>query len=143
MNKLLSFVLISQVCVGSFLYGSDIPKKANTISISGQLSQVDYFKTITDLLFVNGYGILNSDKETGIITTTEKSIKQGSIRLTLLVKDNKVIIRGQFSVPGITEDSQWESIQYQGQAKSAYMNAWNEMARIAEAIPGSKSYIIN
>jgi hypothetical protein len=123
-------------------------KKANTIVISDSLSQQQYFSKISDILFESGYGILNSDKETGTITTTEKPIKNSHVRLTLLIKDQKVLLRGQINInlsiniDGVTAKSSFQTIENAGSKKSPLMEAWNEMVKIASQIPGEKEYQI-
>jgi hypothetical protein len=130
-----SLILITMLC------GAQIPKKANMIIIAGKNSQQEYLKQINTVLIENGYGILNSDTDMGTLTTTEKSYKRGSVRFIFLVKDNKLTLRGQLST-AIDSFSQWSDIQYYGMKGSPTLEAWNEMAKIADAIPGEKEYLI-
>ena len=126
----------------------NIIKKANTIIINNELAQAELFGKISDQLFENGYGILNADVENGNITTSEKAFKNGSIKLSLLIKDKRVLIRGNFksdmtfAMYGVTAGNEWIEICYRGQKKSPAMLAWDEMAKIADAIPGNKEYLI-
>jgi hypothetical protein len=137
------FLLLSIVCE------AQIPKKANTIIIVDSLSQEQFYNKINDLLFESGYGILNTDKSQGTITTTEKSYKNGSIKLNILIKDSKVLLRGDFKtdlsieIYGVTSNPSWSAIENTGGKNSAYRNAWNEMNKVAESIPGNKTYLIN
>ena len=127
---------------------AQIPKKANTIIITGNLTQDESFKQVTGILFESGYGILSSDNNIGTITTTEKSIKRATTRFTFLIKDKKVLIRGQFNINittnygGVSSPSDWSDIQYFGMNGSPSMAAWNEMLKIAEMISGKKEYLI-
>lgn len=130
------------------LIEAQIPKKANTIIIVDSLSQEQYYTKINDLLFESGYGILNTDKSLGTITTTEKSYKNGSVKLNILIKDSKVLLRGDFkadmsiTMGGVTATASWLAIEYSGGKNSAYRNAWDEMDKVAQLIPGSKEYLI-
>jgi hypothetical protein len=123
-------------------------KKANTIVISDTLSQQQYFSKISDILFESGYGILSSDKAQGTITTTEKPYKHGVMSLTFLIKDKRVLVRGQFNMGisvdygGVQSQSQPTTIQNFGMKSSPSMVAWNEMMKITAQIPGEKEYQI-
>jgi hypothetical protein len=145
MKKMLfsMFLLVAITC------NAQIPKKANTITIAGNSSQADNFKQVNTTLFENGYGILNSDKELGLITTTEKSFIDGAIKLNILVKDNKVLIRGDYKMSvsinigaGATIDPTWSTILFTGMKGSPAKDAWIEMSKLADAIPGDKEYLI-
>jgi hypothetical protein len=127
---------------------AQIPKNANTIIITDTVSKDQLYNKVTEILFEAGYGILNSNKESGIITTTEKPFKKGIIRLNLMVRNNKIIIRGDFDM-GITLDYggvltalNWSPIEYYGMKKSPNIIAWNEMQKISDAFPGQKEYLI-
>lgn len=132
----------------SLLSGQTIPPKANTIIITDTLTMNQYYSTITEILFESGYGIQSTDKETGTITTTEKAYKNGSIKLVILVKDNKVLLRGDFksdleiSLYGVTSEASWSVIENIGGKKSVYQNAWSELQKFANVIPGKKEYLI-
>ena len=84
----------------------------------------------------------------GTISTTEKSFKNGEIKLNILMKDGKVIIRGNFksniniSMYGVSTAETWYTIEYTGAKGSAYRNAWNEMQKISDQIPGLKTYAV-
>lgn len=144
--KKLFFVLFFII---PMLTEAQIPKKANTIIIVDSLSQEQFYNKINDLLFESGYGILNTDKSQGTITTTEKSYKNGSIKLNILIKDSKVLLRGDFKtdlsieIYGVTSNPSWSAIENTGGKNSAYRNAWDEMSKIADSIPGAKRYLIN
>jgi hypothetical protein len=126
----------------------DIPKKANTIIIADSLPKMELYAKISDLLFENGYGILSSDKELGNITTTEKSFKNGVVKLTFLIKDNRILMRGHYrddftlDLGGVSSGPEWAEIKYYGMKKSITMNAWDEMSKFANAIPGKKEYLM-
>jgi hypothetical protein len=128
--------------------GQNIPQKTNTILITDTLSQAQFYSKIIDILFESGYGILTTDKELGTITTTEKPFKNGGIKLILLAKDKRVILRGDFktsigiSMNGVTSEPSWNVIEYKGAKNSAYLNAWSEMQKISDQIPGTKEYQI-
>jgi hypothetical protein len=143
--KKLIFAL-SAFLISIFLIAQEIPKKANTIIITDSLSQEQFFSKINDILFESGYGILNSDKGSGTITTTPKPIKAGSVKLNILIKDKKVSIRGElqgFSMDlgGIIDNSPL-IIDYRGMKNSPTMKAWDEMFGIAQLISGTKEYLI-
>jgi hypothetical protein len=137
------FILLSAMS-----FAQDILKKANTVIITDTITQQMYYSKITTLLFENGYGILSTDKEQGTITTTERSFKDGSIKLNILIKDNRVIMRGDFkasltvSVGGVSSTASWLPVMNYGAKKSAYQNAWNELLKISDQIPGVKEYQI-
>lgn len=142
-------VLAMFVCLFSAsLSAQEVPKKANYIVISDSLSQAENFSLVTDLLFEHGYGVLNSDRESGIISTTEKDFKNGSIKLNIQAKDGKLSFRGDyisnisFSLNGVTASSSWTNISNIGQRNSVTQNAWNEMQKIINALPGEKEYLI-
>jgi hypothetical protein len=126
----------------------EIPKKANTISINDTISALNYFGKITETLLENGYGILNSDQKNGIITTTEKPFKNGSVKLNFLIRENKVMLRGDYKdnlsidLGGVTSGPSWSEIRFIGQRNSIALNAWEELHKIALQIPGTKQYLI-
>ena len=126
----------------------EIPKKANAISINDTISASGYFSKITEILLENGYGILNSDQKNGIITTTEKPFKNGSVKLNFLIRENKIMLRGDYKdnlsidLGGITAGPSWNEIRFIGQKNSITLNAWGELNKIAQQIPGEKQYLI-
>jgi hypothetical protein len=142
MKKMLfsMFILISIPC------NAQIPKKANTIIITINGTSEEYFNKISSILLENGYGIQSSDKTIASITTSEKPFKNGAIKLVLLLKDQKVLLRGQFSVDlslgAGNSSADWMEIQYLGMNNSPFKNAWNEMNVISQAIPGEKQYLV-
>lgn len=123
-------------------------KKANTIIISNDFSLQENIKQVTEMLFESGYGILNSDSNTGVISTTEKPFKNGSLKLNILARDKKITIRGNFTtnisidLGSVTSESSWGMIENRGQKNSPYLNAWNEMNNFALLLPGEKEYQI-
>ena len=125
-----------------------IPKKANTIIIEGTQSRNEYFNAITNILFEAGYGIHSSDKEQGIITTSEKSFKKGVIKLTFLIKNKRVVLRGQYNLNmsidfgEVTSEIAWSEIMYFGMKKSPNIIAWEEMIKVANQIQGNKVYAV-
>lgn len=125
-----------------------IIKKANTIIITDSLSRDSLYNKIADLLFESGYGILNTDKVQGIITTTEKSFKNGVVKLNFLIKDQKVVLRGDYKdnltidLGGVSQGPSWNVINFAGQKNSINRSAWDEMYKISEQIPGKKEYVI-
>jgi hypothetical protein len=126
--------------------GQEIPKKANTIIISTSLSKDQLYGRITEILFENGYGILNSDKSIATITTTNKPIKAGAVKLNFLIKDSKVSVRGDLygisiEINGVTDNGP-SIVDFRGMKGSPALNAWNEMQKIADLIPGTKVYLI-
>lgn len=123
------------------LTNAQIPQKANMIIITGNESQQSCFKQVNEVLFENGYGILTSDSGTGTITTTDKSYKRGNIKFTFLIKDNEVIVRGQYST-SFDSYAQWSDVIYKGMKGSPMLLAWEEMTKIADEIPGQKEYLI-
>jgi hypothetical protein len=144
-----AILLMTTLTIGSLLLAQDlIPKKSNAIIITDTLSLLTYYKDISNLLYENGYGILNENRELGIISTTEKSFKNGVLKLNFLIKDNKIILRGDFkidislSLGSVSSVPTWSTIQYIGMKNSPSKNAWNEMIKISEAIPGEKEYLI-
>jgi hypothetical protein len=126
--------------------GQNIPHKANTIIITDTLSQSQFYSKITYILFESGYGILNTDKELGTITTTEKPYKNGGVKLILLIKDKRIVLRGDYttgiglSMSGVTSAPGWYMIEFNGAKNSPTQNAWLEMQKIADQIPGAKEY---
>jgi len=141
MKKLAILLLI--ILSGTVLFAQTIiPKKANTIIISGDLNQADFYAKIADILFDNGYGLQSSDKALGSLTTTSRGIKSGNFQVmfTVLVKDNKATLRGQWKSEELKFD--WLIIEYGGQKGSMKMITWNEMINLANQIPGTKEYLI-
>jgi len=125
-----------------------LPKKANTIIITDTLSQQQFYNTITEILFESGYGLLSSDKTQGTITTSDKAIKTGTVNISFLIKNNRVIMRGNFRGPGALSPggidfSDLSIIEYKGMNGSIAKNAWDEMKKIADQIPGQKKYLKN
>lgn len=127
---------------------NDIQKKANTIIVTDTINRDEFYNKITIILFENGYGIFNTSKEQGIISTSEKSYKNGVIKLNILIRDKQVLIRGDFkssisiNFGGVTSEASWEVIENKGQKNSPYKNAWEEMKKLTDAISGSKEYLI-
>jgi hypothetical protein len=147
--KLTILISVSFLIVLQYSYSQEqIPRKANLIVISDTISQHKYYSEITDILFENGYGIHNSNEETGTITTTDKSFRHGNIRLTFLIKNNRVLLRGQFNMNlsinygGVSSDAGWVGIEYYGMKKSPAMTAWDEMYLIAKSIPGIRECLV-
>lgn len=132
----------------SFICKAQIPQNANTIIITDTLHKDQLYSKVTEVLFEAGYGILNSDKESGTITTTDKPFQKGKIKLVLLVKDNKVILRGDYDMGitvdygGVTTSFNWTQIQHYGMKKSPNIIAWNEMQKVSDALPGQKEYLV-
>lgn len=128
----------------SLILGQDIPRKTNSIVITDTLSQGQFYSKITDILFESGYGVLNTDKGLGTITTTEKPFRNGGIKLMLLIKDKRVVLRGDFKTDmGLTvSEFSWLGIENKGAKNSVYQNAWSEMKKLADQIPGTKEYVI-
>ena len=122
--------------------GQNIPKKANTIIITDELTKDQFYDQITDILLEAGYGIHSTDRAQGTITTIERPFKDGQVRLTLLIKDNRVVLRGSFSSDVIDYGDEWEMIVNRGQKGSIYQNAWLEFKKIADQISGTKEYLI-
>jgi hypothetical protein len=126
----------------------DIPKKANTIIITTSSVDMQMFTKVSDLLFENGYGIQSSDEEHGNITTTEKGFKDGSLKLTFLIKANRILVRGNCRISislnfgAASTEPDWQDIIYFGMKKSPMMLAWNEMAKITNSLPGEKEYLV-
>lgn len=144
--KTLLFILI--VCFSVTSTAQDIIKKANTVIITDSLSRDLNFKSISDLLYESGFGILRSDKETGTISTTEKEFKNGTIKLNILIKDFKITVRGDFKdnitldLGGVSAGPSWSSIVNSGMKNSVVRNAWDEMIKFTSLIPGEKEYLI-
>lgn len=131
-----------------FICSAQIPQNANTIIITDTLLQAQLYNKVSEVLFESGYGILNSNKETGIITTTDKPFQKGKIRLNLMVKDNKIILRGDYDMGislnygGVSTELNWTQIQHYGMKKSPNIIAWNEMQKVSDALPGQKEYLV-
>ncbi|NLJ42509.1 MAG: hypothetical protein GX431_02550 [Bacteroidales bacterium] len=98
-NDMKTITLIQAILFIQFFFLSEqtIPPKANTIIITDSLTMNQYYLKVTDILFESGYGKLSTDIENGTITTTEKAFKNGVVKLVILVKDNKVLLRGNSS----------------------------------------------
>jgi hypothetical protein len=115
----------------SVILGQDIPQKTNSIVITDILSQGQFYNRIAEILFESGYGVLNTDKELVTITTTEKLFKNGVIKLVLLIKDKRVIMRGDFktdigwSMSSVTSEPTGSVIENKGARNSLYRNAWS------------------
>jgi hypothetical protein len=135
-------LLLLGFLIPSVLFAQVIPKKANTIIITDTLSQEHLYNKITDLLFENGYGILNTDKAQGTITTTQRAMRTGTVALVFLIKDKRVILRG--NAKGLEEISGDDlfAIEYRGMKGSIYRDAWDEMQKVSDNIPGTKEYLV-
>ncbi|HNY52956.1 MAG TPA: hypothetical protein PK727_04560 [Bacteroidales bacterium] len=123
-------------------------KRANIIIVSNDFEIMENARQLTEKLFELGYGVQNTDLSTGIISTTAKPFKNGEIKLNILVRDNKILIRGDFTtnisvhIGSVTSEQSWAVIENRGQKNSPYYNAWNEMNKLALLLPGEKSYEI-
>jgi hypothetical protein len=130
----------------SLCYHLQAQEKNNTIIVSNDLELQENIKQVTEMLFELGYGIHSSDVKTGIITTTEKPYKNGSVKLNILVRAGKISIRGYFSmnvsinIGSVTSDLGWTMIENRGQKNSPIFNAWSEMNKLALLLPGEKTY---
>lgn len=150
--KVLICSLISTLFINSLNAQSGvviIPPNANTIVITDTLSAPAKFNQVTTILFENGVGILNSDRETGTILTTPTAFKNGTITLTFLVSGNKVTARGQWTwnitvgLDGVTRDPDPRgAISCGGQRNSARRNAWDAFYKIVSQIPGDREYYV-
>lgn len=118
-----------------------IPKDANTVIISGDFKQADKFNEVISILYESGTGTTEINKELGTITTAPKAFKNGIYTLTVLIKENKVTLRGQWNWTDI-QDSGWQIIEYSGQKNSPKQNAWKELSMLADNITGTKEYLI-
>lgn len=142
--KLITFLIFL------FFYGSlsaqEIPKKANVIIITDTLSQEQSYNKITEILFEYGYGIQNFDRPVGTITTTLKPIKGATVKLNFLIKDNKVSVRGDFLGPSVelydVINNRSSVIENRGMNGSPAKNAWDELCKITDQVPGKKEYLI-
>lgn len=142
--------ILSLCLLGCFsLQAQEEPlKKANTIIISNDFSLQENIKHVTEMLFEAGYGIHNSDANAGAITTTEKSFKNGTIKLNILIKEKKITIRGNFktdisvSIGAVTAEAGQRMVENIGGKNSPYRNAWDDMNKLALLLPGEKSYEI-
>jgi hypothetical protein len=125
-----------------------IQKKTNTIIIYDTIPGRNIWSELTGILVENGYGILSADKETGTVTTTERAFESGSLKINILVRDNKITMRGDYKTDlsvtmyGVTTSSTWTQITYAGQRNSINMNAWNEFYKLSQQIPGKKEYLV-
>lgn len=126
-----------------------IPKDANTVVITDTLSAPAKFNQVTTILFENGVGILQSDRETGTILTAPVAFKNGTITLTFLMADNKVTVRGQWTwnmtvtLNGVSQTPDpMGDINYGGQRGSAKRNSWEAFYKIVSLIPGSREYFV-
>lgn len=131
------------------IFSQDIPKKANIVKIYDTLTVQDAWKTINSVLITNGYGIENSNKETGTILTSNKPFKNGTIKLNILVNDDYTLITGNYKSNisldyggGVSDGPSTYQIAYTGQKNSVAMNAWNEMKKLIDQLPGKKEYSV-
>lgn len=147
--KTLITSLLLMIFTASLLSAQEILKGANAIIITGDFLKDDKLSETTSLLLELGIRIEKEDKEHGSITTSPRSFKNGSVSELILIKDNQVIIRGQWSsnilvsIYGATSNpNEISEITYGGQRGSPKRNAWNEMSALADRITGEKSYVI-
>jgi hypothetical protein len=148
MKKVIILLIVTLHC--AFISAQAvIPKDANTVVITDTISAPAKFNQTTTILYENGIGILQSDRETGTILTTPVAFKNGTITLTLLVADNKVTARGQWTwnmtvtLNGVTHNPDpMGDIQYGGQRNSAKRNSWDAFYKIVSQIPGNREYFI-
>lgn len=150
--KTLFYFLLSTL-INSSLIGQKnapvIPQNCNTIVITDTISPPLKFNQLTTILFENGIGIQQSDRESGTILTTPVAFKNGTYTLTFLVKDNKIIARGQWTwdmtvkLSGVTNDpNPIGDITFGGQRNSARRNAWDAFHKIIGQVPGSREYFV-
>ncbi len=146
MKKSVSFLLLlSLFCIS---FAQDPAAKANTIIITDTLSAQSYWKIVSALLIENGFGIQSADKETGTISTLPRSFKNGDSRFNLLIQDKRIVIRGDLTTGigidygSVSSGASWYMIENKGGKGSPYNNAWNELFKFAELIPGKKEYLV-
>lgn len=114
--------------------------KANAIIIPIEESQEQAYKKIAQILSENGFGIASSDALLGIITTTEKDYKNGTLKLNAFVTQNKIRLSGNFTIDALNMTSR---IDYKGMKNSAGRNAWDIMQQIASQYKQDLLYAAN
>ena len=122
--------------------GSRPEKNNNTIILETTDDYSATLRKMVNILSDQGYGIQTIDKELGILTTTEKGFKAGTISLNLQVREGentKIIIRGvidgtDMTIWGATADGKG-NVEFRGMQGSPMMLAWEEMERVAKAYP--------
>lgn len=138
MNRLIIFSIVVLIPCVSFaqndraLAKNGLPKNAKIITLSSDQTKNELFEATARVLFDNGYEVKNSDKDTGIIQTDNKSIKGGwHLRLSISVTDKSVRVRGNIYIPRMMDDD----LENYGMRGSLNLLAFSEMDRIAKLIP--------
>ncbi len=116
-------------------------KADNTISLPANLST----ETIKSILFQNGYSTEGTDN---FLSTSSKQPNKTavSVKFMFMKTDTAIIMKGLFksvvslSFGGAKIDEDYETIQFKGSKGSLYMEAWNEMNRLARLISQNIKY---
>jgi hypothetical protein len=144
MKKIKAVLVLVFLCL--VVAAQDIPKHANLISINTGLSNENAYSKLILILFTNGYGTEHADRQSGTITTSDKSTSFGSVKLIAIIADSIVILRGSFKGPvlldGNTMLTDPSEIQFFGMGRSMMKKAWDEMFKIAQQLPGEKNYLV-
>ena len=116
-------------------------KGDNTILLPANLSA----ETMKSILFQNGYSTEGTDN---FLSTSSKQPNKTavSVKFMIMKSDTAIILKGLFksvislSFGGTKIDEDYETIQFRGSKSSLYMEAWNEMNRIARSISQNIKY---
>jgi hypothetical protein len=115
---------------------SQIPEKANTITITLPDSATANEKVLK-VLASKDYTIKDANKT--VINTAAKTLKSNTrLSLTAKIKGAEVALTGFILIA--TEGS--KRIEYKGVKGTPFMNAWEEMDKVAKALGGKVSYEI-
>lgn len=143
------FALLA-LCLISHAACCQAPKNAYRITATDTLSMDSNYKLVMNALIEMGYEVANTEREFGLITTGTKQIPRmgGVYYLSIVTKDNKVLIAGQFRVNGgveaggvITMD-EFSAIRNKGMTGSAPRRSFVEMEKFARTISPYLTYEI-
>jgi len=119
-------------------------KRNNTIILETPDDYATALRKMVNILSDEGYGLQTVDKDLGILTTTAKGYKGGTMLLNIQVREGdstQVIIRGMWDglnleMWGVSTDSKY-NIEYKGMKGGPKMIAWDEMNKVASSYKGA------
>jgi hypothetical protein len=131
MKNLLLLLLITFASVSAY---SQIPEKANTITVTLPDSATVNEKVLK-VLASKDYTIKDANKS--VINTTAKTLKGNTrVSISAKIKGAEVSLTGLILIA--TEGS--KRVEYKGAKGTPFMNAWEEMDKVAKALGGKVKY---
>lgn len=140
-------LLLFQVLIPIFLCAQEFPKGANKIVVSTRNSPSENFANVKRVLAADGIEIAKQDAEVLQIKTgtVKASNEKASCYFIITCNGNEIIIRGMYKTGltreiglGISQESEYQTIQNFGKSRSPYKDPFITMNDIALSLHGDK-----